>query len=357
MKKVLSFLLCCMMIFTMVGCGGYGGDSTESPDSPDTGVVEGEAVGDFSDFDTVKIKFAHWFGDTHPQHVALQQFKEECDVKSGGKIVVELYPNGQLGPEDTYIDSIKENTVEMGATGTLMARDVPAIAIAEMPFLFSNWEHAQGVLGGEIGAKISEPMVDACGMRTLAWTVNGFREVSSNKPITNMEEFKGVRLRVPNTPVYIKMFEALGVNPIAMPLTEVFTALEQGVADGQDNPYATVRASSFYEVQSNLLETRHMFSPILWVVNDEFYTGLPEEFRAIVDEAIANAANLNWELSIAADEGDKAWLAEQGIEITEPDAAFKQAMIDAQTNARVYDWFYKQYPGTQELEAEIRAWK
>lgn len=310
---------------------------------------------DFSQYDEVKIKFAHWFGETHPQHIALLQFKDECAEKSGGKIVVEVYGNGQLGPEDTYIDSIKQGIVEMGATGTLMARDVPAVAIAEMPFLFSNWDHVRGTLGGEIGRKIAEPMPEACGMRTLQWTVNGFREVSSDRPVKSIDDFKGLRLRVPNTPVYIKMFQALGVNPIAMPLTEVFTALEQKVANGQDNPYATVRASSFYEVQSNLLETRHMFSPILWVVNDKFYQGLPEEFRAIVDEALVNAADLNWALSIEADDADKAWLAEQGLDVTVPDAAFHQALVDAQVAAGVYEWFYEQYPGTQQLEAEIRA--
>lgn len=360
LKKSLLIVMACIMMFSMTACGSYGNQPAAQAAPAEAVQPAGTTaanVPDFSSYSDVKIKFAHWFGDSHPQNIALQQFKKEVEEKSGGKIAVEIYGNGQLGPEDTYIDNIKQGTVEMGATGTLMARDVPAIAIAEMPFLFTSWEHAKGVLAGEIGKKISEPMVDACGMRTLAWAVNGFREVSSNKPVKSINDFKGLRLRVPNTPVYIKMFEALGVNPIAMPLTEVFTALEQKVADGQDNPYATVKASSFYEVQSNMLETRHMFSPILWVVNDKFYQGLPEEFRAIIDEAIVNAADLNWKLSMEADEADKKWLGEQGMEITVPNAEFKQQLVDAQVKAGVYEWFYKQYPGTKELEVEIRAFK
>lgn len=358
LKKSLLIVMACIMMFSVTACGSYGNQPAPAATAePEKSTETTGAVADFSSFKEVKIKFAHWFGDSHPQQKALEQFKNEVAEKSGGKIVVEIYGNGQLGPEDTYIDSIKQGTVEMGATGTLMARDVPAIAIAEMPFLFNSWEHAKGVLGGEIGKKISEPMVDAVGMRTLAWTVNGFREVSSDKPVKSINDFKGLRLRVPNTPVYIKMFEALGVNPIAMPLTEVFTALEQGVANGQDNPYATVKASSFYEVQSNMLETRHMFSPVLWVINENFYQSLPEEFRGIIDEAIANAADLNWKLSIEADEADKKWLSENGLEITVPDAEFHKAMVDAQVKAGVYEWFYGQYPGTKELEAEIRAFK
>ncbi|MGI5966917.1 C4-dicarboxylate ABC transporter substrate-binding protein [Anaerotruncus sp. AF02-27] len=365
LKKCLALALATLMIVSFAACGSYGSTpaSSAAPAAPASSSAMQESsvpatdAPDFSSFDEVKIKFAHWFGETHPQHIAIQKFQQLCAEKSGGKIVVEIYGNGQLGPEDTYIDSIKQGTVEMGATGTLMARDVPGIAIAEMPFLFSSWEHAKGTLGGEIGMKITESMPEACGMRTLAWTVNGFREVSSNKSVASLEDFKGLRLRVPNTPVYIKMFEALGVNPIAMPLTEVFTALEQKVADGQDNPYATVRASSFYEVQSYMLETRHMFSPIEWVINEKFYQGLPEEFRQIVDESIREAADENWKLSQEADDTDKQWLIDQGMEVTVPDNAMRQQLIDAQVTAGVYEWFYQEYPGSEELEKEIRAWK
>jgi tripartite ATP-independent transporter DctP family solute receptor len=302
---------------------------------------------------TYTIKVAHWFAEDHPQNISLLEFKRMVEKRTKGNIKVQLYPNCQLGAEETYIESVKKGTVEMGVTGVRMCKEVPTIAICEMPFLFENWDHVQKAMRGPIGAKIYAGLVQKAGVRPLAWTVNGFRQISSRFPINKFEDFKGMRLRLPGVDYYIKMGKALGANPITTPFSELFTSLEQKVADGQDNPYPTVRASKLYEVQKYILETNHMWSPCIWIMNEKFYRGLPKSYRKIIDTAVKEAVDYNWKLSIKKDSEDKKWLMDNGMIISVPDAAFKEKMRDSQKE--VYEWYYKQYPGTKELREEIRA--
>lgn len=358
-KRILLLTLLICSLIMLAACGGYGDQPSAPAETPAEQPAEqpAEEVDEFADLGTYTLKFANWFGETHPQNIAINKFAEDCLAASNGHLVIEVYPNCQLGSEDVYIDSVKEGTVEMGATGTMMAEYCPGINVAECPFLFQGWEHAQATLGGEIGLSITEDLVELCGVRCLAWTANGFRVVSSNQPITSMEDFQGVRLRVPNTSLYIQTFTALGVNPIAMALSEVYTALETGVADGQDNPYATDRASSFYEVQTHILETNHMFSPIEWLINEEAYQALPTELREILDTCIKDAAAYEWQVAIESEQADKDFLVEQGMIITECTPELHQQMVDAVTEAGVYDWLYEQYPGTEELAEQIRNYQ
>ncbi|MGD8401454.1 MAG: TRAP transporter substrate-binding protein, partial [Bacillota bacterium] len=279
---------------------------------------------------TGTIKVSHWFASDHPQNMSLIKFKQIVEKKTKGNIKVQLYPNCQLGSEETYIESVKKGTVEMGVTGVRMCKEVPTIAICEMPFLFENWDHVQKAMRGPIGEKIYAGLIQKAGVRPLAWTVNGFRQISSRSPINKFEDFKGMRLRLPGVDYYIKMGKALGVNPITTPFSELFTALEQKVADGQDNPYPTVRASKLYEVQKYILETNHMWSPCIWIMNEKFYQGLPRNYRKIIDAAVKKAADYNWKLSIKKDIEDKKWLMDSGMKVTVPVATFKKKMRDSQ---------------------------
>ena len=305
---------------------------------------------------TYKIKVANWYAPAHPQNVSLTKLKEILAERTDGKIELQIFPNCQLGHETTFIESVKTGTVEMGVPGIMMCKTVPRIAVVELPFLFEGWEHAQKVLRGPIGEEIYAGLIEKGGVRPLAWTVNGFRQISSNKPITKFEDFNGLRLRLPPLPYYIKMGKALGANPITTSFEELFTALEQKVADGQDNPYPTDRASKFYEVQSNILETNHMFSANIWMINEKFFQSMPQEYQTIFLDAVKEAADFNWELSIKKDQEDKKWLQEKGgITVAVPDEAFRKQIQDSQKS--VYDWFYNEYPGSKEMAEKIRAAK
>lgn len=372
-KRFLAVFMAAAMVMGLTACGGSSTSESSSAEENSSSEAESEAEeeaeaesdaeestadADFSDYDSYTIRLANWFAEDHPQNIALQSFADEVYERSGGKMEVELYPNSQLGSEDVYINSILEGTLEMSCQGTMMAEYVPAINVAEMPFLFSGgWEQARATLGGEIGEQMTADMPEACGVRVLAWTANGFRVVSSSKPVKSVEDFKGLILRVPTTSLYVKTFEALGCTAVGITLSETYTALETGVADGQENPYATDRASSFYEVQDYILETNHMFSPVEWCINEEFYQSLPEEFQEIIVSAAKTAAEYEWDLSISGEQDDKAFIAENGVEITEVSEEMHEQMVQMLEDAGVYEWLYSEYPGTEEYAELIRNYE
>ncbi len=337
-KKIFVVLMVLTLMFALVACS----NSTNAGSSGETK----------QETKQVKVKFAHWFAEDHPQHLALLKFKELIEQKSNGNMVVEIYPNSQLGSEDTFIDSVKAGTVEMGAPGTMLSKFDPQIAASELPFLFNGWEDAKAVYTGEVGQYITKNLPEKAGLRCLAITVNGFRQFSSNKSMMSIEEMAGQRFRVPNVPHFLKMVEALNANPIAMPLTEVFTALEQDVVDGQENPYATIQTSSMYEVQKYVLESNHMFSPSHWVINEEFYQELTDEQKEVLNSSIKEAAEYNWTISAEANDKSKQFLKNKNVTVIETDDAFKQALVD--TQEPVYDWFYGNYPGSEEVVKMVR---
>ncbi len=327
MKKVIAILLCLVLVLSMAACGGGAGDSEEPTAEVKT------------------IKFAHWYAEEHPQHQAMLKFKELVEERSGGSLVVEIYPNSQLGSEDVFIDSVQAGTVEMGSCGTMSSKFLPKIAAAETPFLFSGWEAANSVFTGELGAELVAELPEVAGIRAVAITVNGFRQFSSKKDMSSLADFQGQRIRVPNVAHFIQMVESMGGTPIAMALSELFTALEQKTVDGQENPYATIYANSFYEVQDYVLQSNHMFSPALWIVNEEFYQGLTEEQKEAFDSSIKEAADYNWEIAEAADTDAKQKIADAGVTIIEPDDAFIADLQNSQ--AAVYDYFYATYEGSE----------
>lgn len=338
MKKGKKFLISLFGILLLsslllAGCGGSGGEDN----------AEGK---------TYTIKVANYFAADHPQNVALREkFKPIVEKESGGKIKVEIYDNSKLGAEDQFIDGVKHGNIEMAVSGMLLSKDMPKLGVTEMPALFRDYEHAYKALNGEVGRELTEGMIEKMGIRPLGWTANGFRVVSSNKQIQKFEDFNGMRLRVPNVPRFIKFAEAIGANPSPTPISEVFTALEQNVVDGQENPYATLRASGWYEVQKYVVDTRHIFSPNLYVINEKFYQSLGPELQKVVEKAAKASAEYEWELLQEQEAKDIEFLKEHGMKVIFPDENFKKKLFESQKP--VHEWFFKTYPGTEELAKKI----
>lgn len=341
-KIALSVLSIMLFSILLTGCGGSGEEKKDAASSK-----QGKPI---------TIKVAHYFAEDHPQNIALKEkFKPIVEKESNGQIKVEIYPNATLGSEEQFIDGTKNGTIEMCVAGGLIAKDLPMVGLTEMPLLFRDYAHAQKVLNGELGKEIVKGMEEKMGTRTLAWTANGFRVVSSSKPIEKFEDFKGFRLRVPNNPRYIEMAKGLGANAVPMPISEVFTGLEQKVIDGQENPYATLRASGYYEVQKYVVDTRHVFAPNIYMMNEKFWQSLDPKLQEIVQKAANESAAYEWKLLEESEQKDIQFLKEKGLTVVFPDETFKQKLIDSQKP--VQQWFYKTYPGTQEMAEKIMAVK
>lgn len=345
MKKVFSLSLLTLLF----ACGGNDDVSQESEVNNNNG--NGNQNVNTEDA-TYELKIANWYAQDHPQNQSLEMFKEIVETETNGDIEVDIYPNNQLGPEEEFIGSVKSGIVEMGVPGMMMSNDIPLIALAEMPFLFEGWEHAQEALTGEIGEEITNGLIEEAGVRNLAWTVNGFRQFSANTELDSIDAFNNLRLRLPGVDYYVEMGEALGANVITMAFSELFTALEQGTVDAQDNPYPTVLSSSLYEVQNHMLESNHIFSPNLWIINEDFFQGLPSEYQDIIESAADEASRYNWEISMEMDEAAKQELKDNGITIVEPDDNFRNELVESQEE--VQQWFFENYPGSEEVAERIR---
>jgi TRAP-type transport system periplasmic protein len=341
MKKLLSIsaglVLSASLILT--GCGGNekaGTDKSSADVKPKT------------------IKVAHYFAEDHPQNVALKEkFKKIVEEESNGSLQVQIFPNSTLGAEKEFYDGVRNGTIEMGIPGLIMQADIPKMAVPEWPFLFKDFDHVKKVLNGPIGEELTEDLEKQHGVKPLAWSANGFRMFSSNKTIKEIEDIKGLRLRMPNIPNYITLGKLLGANVTPLPISEVFTALEQKVVDGQDNPIATLRASGWYEVQSDVLESKHMFSPNIYIINSKFWNSLTEEQQKIIEKASKQAAEYEFELLEKSYEEDKKFLTENKIKFTTPSEKFSEEMEKAAQP--LYEEIYQKNDWAKDLVERIKA--
>ncbi|MCF6411340.1 TRAP transporter substrate-binding protein [Pseudalkalibacillus salsuginis] len=309
----------------------------------------GEAGGD----NTQTLKVANYFASEHPQNVALREkFKPLVEEGSEGTLKVEIYDNSQLGAEQEFYDGVRNGTIEMGIPGMIMQSSIEKLGVTEWPFLFKDYEHAKNVLNGPIGDELLEDLEEKHGVHPLAWSANGFRMFSSNKELASVEDFKDLRLRMPNIEHYIDLGKALGATVSPMPISEVFTALEQNVVDGQDNPIATLRASGWYEVQDYVLESRHMFSPNLYIINSKVWEGLSEDQQKVVQEAAQKSADYEFELMQKSYEEDKKFLEDKGIEFITPSKEFQKEMEEA--TEPLYESYYEKFPWAEDIVERIK---
>ncbi len=286
---------------------------------------------------TYTLRVATYAGADHPVSKSVEYFKENIERESNGQIKVQHFPNNQLGPEAVVIDQVKRGTVQMAITGSQIRKDEPNIGLSDAPYLISSWEQARAVYDDEGKAILTGNYEQKTGVKIMAYFVNGFREISANKPISSIKDLSKLKLRIPDNEIHVHLFEALGSNNVMMPLSEVYNALETHMIDGQENPYSTILASGFYEVQSDILESRHMFaiSPVL--VNGKFYNKLTPELQELLTQWVAKTEEYNWKISEEDDEASKKTLQEKGLKVHELTPEMKAAIDDKM------EAFYKWY--------------
>ncbi|SDN71106.1 TRAP transporter substrate-binding protein [Bacillus sp. OK048] len=284
-----------------------------------------------SDEKKVVIKIANNFGTDHPHNVALREkFKTIAEKESDGSLEIKIYESNQLGAELAAFDGVRNGTIEMAIAGTTVSGNPEKIKVGDWPFLFEDLEHAKKAYTGEVGKEIAAELQEKTGVKVLGWAANGFRSFSSNKSIESMKDFETFRLRMPDLPEYISIGKALNAEVISLPFSEIFTALEQHVADGQDNPVSTVVANGFYEVQDHILLSNHVFSPSMYVMNADLYENkLTDKQRSAIDKAAQESTEYQWKLYGESLEKDIKTLKEHGVKVTEPSKDFRQDMVDA----------------------------
>ncbi|WP_232302671.1 DctP family TRAP transporter solute-binding subunit [Elstera litoralis] len=208
-----------------------------------------------------KLRFAYQNVADHPQGKGVAKFGDLVKEKTGGKITVSQFPGGQLGGDLQTVSALQGGTIDMTVlnAGLLVGLD-KRFAVLDFPFLFAEPKEADAIVDGPIGTKLHAGLAEK-GLVGLGYWELGFRNVTNSKlPITKIEDFKGLKLRVLQSPLFIDLFNTLGANSVPMPFPELYAALEQKVVDGQENPMTTILGGKFNEVQKYVSETRHIYN-------------------------------------------------------------------------------------------------
>ncbi|MDR0569269.1 MAG: TRAP transporter substrate-binding protein [Spirochaetaceae bacterium] len=266
----------------------------------------------------VILKVADVWSATHPIAAAVDEiFKPAVEKESNGAIKVEVYHDGVLGSEKEIWDSVRNGTVEMAVIGSVMNTEYTTMLISDWPFLYRDITHAKNVWTGPVAEDINAEFHQKFPtVYVLGWGPNSARTFTSNKKLTSVDDFKGQKFRMPSNPVHVGIAENLGASAQVIPLGDLFSALETGVVDGQDNGMVTVRSQTFYEVQKYLYETNHIVATMELIVSAPFLDGLSPEHQTIVKTAAKTASATAWDNYIKSIDQDREFLKEKGMTIT-----------------------------------------
>ena len=306
-----------------------------------TALLTSAVVASAADIKERALKFS--FVQPQESHMGYgaQKFADLVGQKSGKKMKVRLFPNGTLGGDIQTVSALQGGTIELTTLppGLLVGLSKEFGAF-DLPFLFNDFNEADAVLDGPIGKKLMGKLPQ--GLVGLAYWDHGFRNVSnSRRPIAKPEDFTGLKLRSLQSPLMIDTFNTLGANAVAMPFTELYTALETKTVDGQDNPIVAFETNKFYEVQKYLSTTRHVYNPLIVLVSKKTWDQLSADERKILMDA-ANETRIDQrKVSREMEAKALAIVKERGVTVTE---------VSEQERARMRD---KVKPVTDKYTKEI----
>jgi len=219
--------------------------------------------------------------------VAIDTFAREVEKRTGGRYRIQTFYSGALGAERESVEGVQLGTLDLTLTSTgPLPNFVPDVAILDIPFLFRDYAQARAVLDGPIGQELLAKFPPK-GMIGLAWAENGFRHMTNSKhPVNQPEDLKGLKMRTMENPIHIEAYRQFGILPTPMAFTEVFTALQQGTVDGQENPLSVITSAKLDQVQKYLSLTGHVYSPAIFLMNKAQWDRLSDsDKQAFVDAA------------------------------------------------------------------------
>jgi tripartite ATP-independent transporter DctP family solute receptor len=293
------------------------------------------------------IRIAGMKPEGEPETLGMQKFGEILKKLSGGKYEVQVFPNSQLGKEDAYIASTRKGDIQMCATGTQTSSLFPAMAMLETPMLYDSLEHARRAMEGKTFELINQGFPERSGLRMLNAFPLGFRHFYSKKALNSMNDLKGLRMRVPNIPLYINFAKECGISGQPMPFAEVPAALDQGVIDGGDSPFADIAALKMYEITPNITLSGHILIIHSLYINEPFYQKLSAQDRQWFDQAARESADYVWDLLADLEKKAVQAIEAGGGKVSTPSREFRDALQAA--GQRSWKLFYDTVPNAKEI--------
>jgi tripartite ATP-independent transporter DctP family solute receptor len=336
MKKTLFILAMALLVIGM----GFAGGAKES--APAQKAVE-----------PVKLKWAHVYETSEEFHKWALWAAEEFKKKTNGKYQIEVFPASSLGKESDIVEGLSLGSVNIVYAGSaFIGNTYGPIAMGEAPFMFTGFEHFMNYAKSDFFKELAAGYEQASkGNHITANTYYGARCVTSKKPINKPEDMKGLKIRVPNAPLYLMFTEAVGANAAPIAFAEVYLALQQGVVDAQENPLPTIQAKKFYEVQKYINLTQHIINNLLTIVSASTWQKFTPEEKKIFEEATVEAAR-QCSMAIRKAEDDLLpWFEKQGNIINKVDRKpFIDAVAPSLKSSPRMTWTLDQYNKMQALK-------
>lgn len=268
--------------------------------------------------------------DTDTWYLALDHFSKVLDERSNGRIRLDVYHSEQLAKEIESIRLIQAGIIDMTATSSTLNNWIEIAAFCELPFLLRDTIDMQNLIAGPVGKRIEKEMLEVIGLHPLGYFQRGARHLTSNRPIRHPDDLKGLIIRVPNVPSFVTAWSALGAKPTPMAFSEVFTSLQQGTIEAQENPFALIQSAGFAEVQKYLNLTEHVVSWVYPVIGEKQLNAMPADLREIFLKAADEMIVYEHQLFLKNEMVVQNELKEKGMEFIEVDKnAFSEKCSDA----------------------------
>lgn len=295
----------------------------------------------------ITMTFASAYPQDDHQSMTLTKFAELAEQYSNGKLKINVSVGGVLGGERDVAEGIQIGTVDGAILGGILQNFDPAMAILEFPYCFKNDAHVRAVMEGPIGKKVSQRLIDKTGIRVLHHVMRTPRELTTKRPVNTLADLKGMKIRVPEMEAHLATWRALGANPTPLAFPEVYTALQLGTVDGQENPLGVIYSNKFYEVVDYLALTDHLVGFMMILINNDRYEALDTDLQQALAKASLEASRYNDQLLEKINGEIEAKLF-KAMTVTRPDPGpWREATKD------VYKNFLK-YEGFEELYLDIR---
>ncbi|SFA93983.1 tripartite ATP-independent transporter solute receptor, DctP family [Lentibacillus halodurans] len=308
---------------------------------------------DGSSNETFSITYSTWANEGEPAYLGMERFKEIVEEETDNNIEVELHPGNQLGSTVEQMEQVKLGTIEMMSSGD---PGMDEIEYLSLPYLMDSNDHWTAVLQSDIGEEWNNQLINEQGVRNIGTLPRGPRVISSNIEVNEPEDLEGMKIRTPAVDYYVQTFEALGANPTPMDFGEVYSGLQSGVVEGQENPLETIYSAGLHEVQDYVINSNHMYKPAFVTINEEFFQSLPEDYQEILLDAAEEAQAHAQEELEANEEEMIADMEENGVGFIEPDVeAFEKATQSVRDELGTEIWGEETYNeiveiGQSELE-------
>lgn len=324
MKKVVSILLALVMVFALAACGNSNATSSTAASAP--GQQESASVTPADKNVTLKMHHAGTDGDAYYQ--GAEKFAELANQYSDGTITIEIYPNSELASSANAVQGVQMGTIDIALESSMTeANFVDEMNVLNLPFLFTNYDKVWAVLDGEVGEILSQAAENA-GFKLLYFWDNGFRNMSNNvRPVNSVADLSGLKIRVPENEVYIATWEALGAIPTPMAWSEVFSSLQLGTINGQENPNGHMKSYNLTEVQDYFAITNHVYTAEPLIINLDTFNSLSEKQQNALLKAAQEAGDFERELRQQINEETIEYIREAGVEVTTPDLAEFQSAV------------------------------